>query len=117
MSDLNCKYLQLLLIELDDLHGDLDMLVDAYKKEKADNKISNYVFMENLALLHNEIIGIRLFHDVVDNLKTQKFASLEELICRVKSEFNKKMHENGIAAALNKFIDKKLDKVEKFIRE
>lgn len=117
MSDLKTKYLQLLTMELDDLNSDLDMLVNSYTKEKADNKISNYVFMENLALLKNEITGLHLFHKIINETEIEHFGSLDELTCYIRTQFSSKMHEYGIAAALHRFVDKKLDKVEKFIKE
>lgn len=117
MSDLKAKYLQLLVIELDDLNSDLDLLVNSYTKEKAAGKISNYVFMENLALLKNEITGLNLFHKIIKETEIEHFGSLEELTCYIRAQFSSKMLEYGIAAALHRFVDKKLDKVEKFVKE
>lgn len=117
MSDQRIKYLQILNMELNDLQSDLEMLVASYATEKDAKKISNYVFMENIALLKNEILGVNVFHDVLKAIKIDQFKTVEDLICYVKTEFNLKMRQHGIAAALHRFVDKKLDKVEKFIKE
>jgi len=117
MSDQRAKYLQILTLELNDLHSDLEMLVTSYATEKDAKKISNYVFMENIALLKNEILGVDVFHNVLKTIKIEHFQTVEDLICYVKTEFNNKMKEHGIAASLHRFVDKKLDKVEKFIKE
>ena len=64
------KFLEILKVELNDLGSDLDVLVDEYKKRKSKNEITEYVFLENLAVLKREMYGIDNLIEAIDSVKT-----------------------------------------------
>lgn len=115
MSDKKKLYLKVLKIELEDLNDDIEMLIDELQHKKDNKEISNYVFVENLSLFRNEIIGVEVVNESLEKINTNDFASLDDLISEIKVRIKKRITECGIRNALWFSIERKLDKVKKYI--
>ena len=51
MQQLINKYIQILIIELDDLEADIELLIDEYIQREEKHQITKYVLLENLAVI------------------------------------------------------------------
>ena len=108
-------YLKLLKIELEDLNSDIDLLIEELKGQKKRDEISNYVFVENLALFKNEIVGVEVVNESLTSIDIDKFSSLDSMIDEIRSRIKEKIKISGIANALFVSVNRKLDKVKKYI--
>lgn len=111
------KYIKILKIELEDLHKDIEMYMERVESEKKCGEITNYVFMENLALIKNEIIGLDIINGYLDKLDLSEFSSIDKLANRIKEDLTKKLKEDGIAHALNIYLERKIDKVSEYLKK
>lgn len=108
-------FLMMFLIELEDLHKDIELLIEKYKDEHDHEVISNYVFLENLALMKNELFGIDSFLQEVKDVKPTDFANVNELIDFLKKQLLKRCHDKGIASAAYVLSERKMQKVLSYI--
>ncbi len=109
------NYLNILRLELEDLHEDIDNLMKACEEQKDDCAITNYVFMENLANLKNELLGLDVFSKIIDETDPAAFESLDDMIIYLKNLFSDEMNEFGIINAVRLLIDRKMEKVKKYV--
>jgi hypothetical protein len=115
MRDKIVNYLFILKLELKDLHDDIELLMEAAAKDKETNEITNYVFLENLSLFKNEILGVDVFDKIIDSIDPHEYEDLSILIEDLKSKFKIKMVEYGIEKAIDLSIIRKMDKVKKYV--
>ncbi|MBN1498704.1 MAG: hypothetical protein JW982_00990 [Spirochaetes bacterium] len=117
MKDLKKKYIQILKIELEDLHNDIDMYMEQMQNDAQCGEITNYVFRENLALLNNETVGIEIINEYLDTLNLDEFEDINALMQKIKSDLLEKLEKDGIAHALFIYLERKLDKVSLYVSQ
>lgn len=117
MRDRIINYLFILKLELNDLYDDIQMLMDECQKEKEKYRITDYVFMENLSLFKNEVLGVNVFHNIIDSVDPHDFDNLDELIGYLKERFRTKAADCGIEKAIDLSISRKMDKVKKYVTQ
>ena len=117
MKDLKRKYIKVLKIELEDLNEDINMYMEKIIQDKDCGEITNYVFMENLALLKNEIIGIEAVNNYLDSLDIDELETIDDIIEKIKTDLERKLREDGIAHALTVYLERKIDKVKTYVME
>lgn len=111
------NYLNILRLELEDLHEDIDKLISECDSQKNDCRITNYVYMENLANLKNEILGLDVFSGIIDGTDPGRFNSLDEMIVSLKAAFSESMAEYGIINAIRLMVERKMEKVKKYVMQ
>ena len=117
MRDKIINYLFILKLELKDLQDDISLLIDACQREKEECRITNYVFLENLALFKNEILGVNVFESIIDQINPHDYDNLDKLIDNLKKLFSEKMVEYGIERAIDLSILRKMDKVKRYVTQ
>lgn len=117
MRDKIINYLFILKLELKDLHDDIEMLMTSCKEDKENCAITNYVFLENLSLFKNEILGVDVFENIIDEINPHDYSGLDELIVDLKGKFKEKMIEFGISKAIDLSILRKMDKVKRYVTQ
>ena len=113
---MNNKYLEILRIEIDDLADDIGLLVDEYRKRRDKNEITNYVFLENLAVLHNEMQGVDNLVQVLDGIDPNTYTDLDAMVSDIKDLMKAKIKTSDLAEALWTMVCRKADKVAAYIR-
>jgi len=111
------NYLNILRMELEDLHEDIDNLIRECAEQKEDCEITNYVYMENLANLKNEMLGLDVFAKIIDSTDPESYATLDEMISALKVVFAERMSEYGIINAIRLLVERKLEKVKKYVMQ
>ena len=109
------KYLDILKIEINDLTDDIGLLVEEYRKRKQKDEITNYVFLENLAVLHNEMQGVDNLVQILDEIDPNTYTSLEDMIVDVKKRVRERIRKSDLAGALYILVSRKIDKVATFV--
>ncbi len=117
MRDKIINYLFILKLELKDLHDDIEMLINTCKEDKENCAITNYVFLENLSLFKNEILGVDVFDKIIDSINPHDYTDLDDLIQDLKILFQEKMVEFGIEKAIDLSILRKMDKVKRYVTQ
>ena len=58
-------FLKLLIIELEDLDDDINLLINEWERKSQTHESTVYVCKQNLAVLHNELFGIKDYIKVI----------------------------------------------------
>lgn len=94
MNNPAAAFITILEIELRDLEEDIQMLMADYEVRRLHEEISNYVYMENLALLKKELFGVDGILNRLTSLDPAAFGSPEEvgnfLLDDIKDRINRK---------------------------
>ena len=109
------NYLAILRLELKDLHEDIEALIAQLTQEKERGHLTNYVFMENLALFRNELLGVDAFGKILAQLDPDAFATLDDMVDHLNISFKAKVKASGLAEAINIYVERKLEKVRHYV--
>lgn len=115
MNPLINKYIHILEIELDDLESDLNLLIQTHLQKKENEKITNYVFLENLAVIKNEISGIEQFKQILNEIVPDEYTDLDDFTKDLENRFKACVHRSGFVEAVYSFVEKKMKKVIKYV--
>jgi hypothetical protein len=107
--------LTILEIELNDLSEDITLLVEQYRERHRKDEIADYVFLENLAIMQNELFGVTGFAQDVAEIDVDDFEGLDAMIDYLKTELEQRVKERGIARAVIYLISRKIDKVRGYV--
>lgn len=117
MQDKKGAFLKILCIELKDLDEDIKILIKECEAQHSHNEISNYVFLENLAVLKNELFGIKGFCKEVETTNPDEYNTLEDLIQGLIKKLKHRIHEKGLAHSILMLIERKMKKVAHYIEK
>ena len=71
--------------------------------------LTNYVFWENITVLKNELLGLKGFNKILDELSTDEFDTLDGLINHLKEKFKTIIKSHGLVEATYLFVERKLE--------
>ena len=111
------NYLRILRIELEDLHEDIERLIEQCRKSRDCGSVSEKVFMQNLATFKNELLGVNAFQAVLDAVDPNQFETLEAMIENIRSQFLSLIRSHGLVPALSIYVNRKLDKVARYVTQ
>jgi hypothetical protein len=109
------NYLAIFQLEIEDLEEDIQYLIQKGDDRKKNGSLTNYVFLENQAILKNEIHALEYLKKLVRNTDYDNFRSIEGLIQYLREEFRKVVDNHGYAEAILIFIDRKMEKVKNYV--
>lgn len=115
MATTSEKYLAVLRLELADVQHDIEALIEGITKERESGELTNYVFLENLALFRNELLAVNAFDRILDKVDPVAHAELHELVDYVRTSFRAQVEAGGFAEAIIGYVERKLDKVERYV--
>ncbi|RPI00959.1 MAG: hypothetical protein EHM72_07750 [Calditrichaeota bacterium] len=111
------NYLAILRVELDDLSTDIEHLIDQCSHGRESGDISENVFLQNLATFKNELLGVHSFQKILDQIEPAAYPSLEEMIEDIRERFESLEKSHGIVHALQIYVNRKLDKVLRYVTQ
>ncbi|NCD31867.1 MAG: hypothetical protein EOL87_00465 [Spartobacteria bacterium] len=117
---MRCKkkhFLEILAIEMDDLHEDVLFLMSCSAQKNTEGAVTEHVYFGNEVLLRNEMRGFELFKDMCRHINTEEFEGVDELIGALKKGFASAIHENGIAPFIMILIERKMKKVQNYVSQ
>ena len=109
------KFLKILIAELEDLDEDIKILITKCEEQHLHEEISQYVFLENLAVLKNELFGVEGFIEEVRNISKEEFDSLKELKDFLLKNLAQRIKEKGLVHSILPLVERKLNKVELYL--
>jgi len=104
-------------LELESLKARLRKKEARYREEYETGLVSNYVFMENRALLENEIIGFDNFIGELHKLDMTKYSSLSDLRDALNVLNEKLCEEEGVAHSAALLAKRKADRIVSYFAE
>lgn len=110
-------YPEILRIEMKDLKDDLDWMIEKTEADFKSGKITERVCMENKTVFKNELVGVKDFNRLLVKSEFEKFDNLDGLINHLRSEFQKMAKRHGLANAIIICIERKMDKVAKYVKQ
>jgi hypothetical protein len=110
------SFLDIFAVELQDLDEDIQMLIDEYNQKHDKGKITNYVWMENIALMRNELTGVESFISEVKRMNADNYETVDALIDDLRGRIKKRVEEKGLAESVIMLIDRKIKKVSEYIK-
>ncbi|MBN1759619.1 MAG: hypothetical protein JW863_14930 [Chitinispirillaceae bacterium] len=115
MHEKSRVFLRMFEMELEDLHKDIEMLIDRYTDEHDHEAISNYVFLENIALMNNELFGIDSFIEEVRGTDPSRFSGVAELIDFLTAQLYRRCREKGYATSACVLAERKMRKINSYL--
>jgi len=117
MREVKKYFLKILKIELADLEDDLELLIQECDQARGKKKITEHVWQGNRTLYENEKLGVREFRKLIQTIRPKTFESLDEMIAALKSRFQTFVKEHGLAEAIMVCVNRKMDKVERYVTQ
>lgn len=103
------------LLELEDLQMDIHHLLTKLEADHDSEKISNYVYKENKAVMESELDGLREFQNQVDVMDVTDYHDIVTLATRFESMMAKICTSKGHAKSLCIFVNRKMNKVKSYV--
>ncbi len=110
-------FLKVLKAELEDCLEDIEDLSLIYERRRSEEKITNYVYQENEALLAREISGLKNILLSIDEVSLEGYDSLEAFASAVDALFQREVLEFEDPEAVYGIAKRKLLKVLKYVNE
>ncbi len=110
-------YLAIMKIELEDLKEDLELMIETCVQDKETDKITEHVYMANLTLFRNELLGVGDFMKILNHTNPDDYSDLDEMIQYLEIEYANRIKILGLAEAIHICIKRKLSKVKKYISQ
>ncbi len=111
MHSKNISFLKILVIELEDLDEDIQILIKKCEEQHIKEEISEYVFLENLAVLQNELFGVAGFIEEVKEVNPDDFNTTEELKSYLLKKLAQRVKEKGLVHSIIPLVERKMNKV------
>jgi len=108
-------FLRILLIELEDLESDIELLIEKYGKDHKEEKISNYVFKENIALAYNELFGVEGLYGQVKEFRAEEFKSIDDVALKIDEILDFSCSKKGYIRSICILVRRKIEKVRKYV--
>ena len=108
-------FLRLFRVELDDLIEDIQIRIDINEKRFRDDKITEYVHLENEAVLKRQVGALEKFTEIVDVIDPSNYkdtAGIEADLLVRSSDFVSKFEDTEAVSLL---LRRKIEKVRVFI--
>ncbi len=110
-----CRHLQFLFsAEILDVIEDLQLLEEIYKTRYQKSEITNYVFLENESVLHQEIDGLHEIRKRLASMPMSDIQNVAEAVTSLKTTVASIIKEAGYPEGLIPLLDRKLDKLASY---
>jgi hypothetical protein len=115
MHEIKSSYLRILRIEIEDLKQDIEALIEGLKREHESELLTNYVFMENLIVFRNELLGVDDFFQVIERIDPDKYATLDEMIAVILASFSDMVAKHRLPREIIQYVERKMTKVKRYV--
>jgi len=110
------KYISILDLELESLEEDIGLLIDDHKRRKEQGEITNYVLLENLALLQSQMNGIASFRHLLASIDPESYSDLNSLVRDIHSRIKAVMDKSSFPESLYPLVLRRLAKVARYVK-
>lgn len=108
-------YMAILKVELDDLEEDLKLLMEQAQERYEKGEITNYVYLENLAVFKQELFGVDGIARRFEKNDPSRYSNLDELIADLKEELLDVKSRDLLPQGVISMVERKFDKVKNYL--
>jgi len=109
-------YMAILKLEIEDLEEDLKMLVSEVEEKHNKQQISNYVYLENLAVIKRELFGVNGIARHFDTVDSSQCEDLDQLIADLKKELMSQRAIELLPEGVIRLVERKMEKVKNYVQ-
>lgn len=117
MNNPAAAFITILEIELKDLEDDIQLIMADYEVRRNHEEITNYVYLENLALLKKELFDVDGVLHRLRQMDPGEFGSSREIIDLLLKDLRNKVKRQLIPPVLLSMVERKFDKVSRYLAE
>lgn len=117
MSDKRLLLLKVFLAELEDLQIDLEDLKVGLKARRGLSEITEYVYLENTALIQNELNSLKTLVKDIQTSHLDENKTYEVLLESLKSLLKEETRAYQFPGVVLALTERKLEKVVKYINQ
>ncbi len=111
---LECLF-KILQLELKEVENDLNGLKDLYSNRHDRSEITNYVFLENTALLQSELNSIHQIGMILKSTSINHINSSDKLLEYIDNIVKEEVDKNQYSKAIYNFVKLKINKVSRYL--
>ncbi len=111
----NKHFLEILAVELEDLREDVEALIAECQRHNQQGTLTEHVFLGNLSLFKNEVLGVGIFESALKKINPDSFADLDSLIAALKDHFRRLIEAQSLAPVLYQLVERKIEKVAGYV--
>ena len=115
MNNPAAAFITIMEIELRDLEDDIQLIMAQSEMRRHHEEISNYVYMENLALMKKELFDVDGLIHKLRELDPAEFASDREVKDLLLRDLRIKVQHQLIPPVILKMVERKFDKVSRYV--
>jgi len=108
-------FMTILKLELDDLEEDLKQLVEEAEVLHDKKLISNYVYLENLAVIKHELFGINGIVKRFEQTDPDQFENLDDLISSLLAAMLQVKAIELLPEGIIHLVERKMEKVKGYV--
>lgn len=107
--------MSILKLELNDLEEDLKLLVKEAEKKHEQRLISNYVYLENLAVIKQELFGVDGIAKRFEQTNPEEFETLDDLISALMAAMLQVKAIELLPEGVIYLVERKMEKVKHYV--
>ena len=115
MNNPAAAFITILEIELKDIEEDIQLIMADCEVRRSHEEISNYVYLENLALLKKELFDVDGLIHKLSELDPSDFASEDEVKELLLEVLKSKVKRQIVPPVILTMVERKFDKVSRYI--
>jgi len=113
MRNIIKNFVAILKVEIEDLVADIELLISECQRKKETGAITDYVYMENMALYRHELLAVQSFARLLELTDPGAYEKLDDLVKHLTDTFR----EGGYVRAINICIERKMNKVTRYVTQ
>lgn len=102
---------EMLIFEIQDLKLDINAMIGTYQKRHDKEELSNYVFLENKAVMEDELFCLDMVIESVTMFQETSAATLEEMLVQINDLLHTRLAGHKTATGTNVLVKRKIDKI------
>jgi hypothetical protein len=104
-------FLQMLVMELEDLQSDLQINMDRYKADYDNGRISADTFYSNAEWIQNEITALEGLYEQAVQIKPDDYLSVEQMAIDLEQWLQEWCRKSGLDQNARDIVNRKTEKV------
>jgi len=110
------RFLEVMRIELEDLHDDIDFMMKHCDKIFHEHQITEIGYFGNLAVLKSELRGLGIFAQILDSCDPAEYKTLEDLADDLEKKLLNYIKKFCMPPAVDMLVRRKIDKAMSYVR-
>ena len=79
-------------------------------------EITDYVLMENVAVLEREIHGVATVRECLAHLRAEDYTSLDQMLAAIRERLDDRIRCGAFDPVVRRLVDRKIEKVALYVR-